>query len=413
MSDVVFNGSRTRQPVDQASIELVFEDVSVPQFPDHSEIAVKRQLSRNGQSVYFLNNVRCRRKDITYLFLVTGLGPRSYAVIEQGMISRLIEAKPDELRVFLEEAAAISKYKERRKETEQRLDKTRENLDRIDDIRGELAKQLNKLKRQAKQADKFYDIESEINRLEQTIEHTNQRHKQLEDDLEQLEIKWAETEQTLQSDQKQITELETQIATTEADLTVKQEAETLTVQTLREAEEQLQEWQLNWDHFNQRAAEPTQTAQVERARMQNLEKAVNEIETEIAKLNTVLIEAETLLTNHQETVLDLRETIQEQSTELDQHQLQIHKLNGRLASLQVELAWERAVEVVLGERLQALCVSNLNDLDLENPPPGNLAAFYKNIRLIVTPLGFLSLYLIVLSLVVLIDVFGSIFHKHG
>ncbi|WP_253181162.1 hypothetical protein, partial [Candidatus Marithrix sp. Canyon 246] len=108
-------------------------------------------MSRSGQSVYFLNNVRCRRKDITDLFLGTGLGPRSYAVIEQGMISRLIEAKPDELRVFLEEAAAISKYKERRKETEQRLDKTRENLGRIDDIRGELTKQLNKLKRQAKQ----------------------------------------------------------------------------------------------------------------------------------------------------------------------------------------------------------------------------------------------------------------------
>ncbi len=502
MSDVVFNGSRTRKPVDQASIELVFEDVNVPQFPDHSEIAVKRQLSRSGQSVYFLNNVRCRRKDITDLFLGTGLGPRSYAVIEQGMISRLIEAKPDELRVFLEEAAAISKYKERRKETEQRLDKTRENLGRIDDIRGELSKQLNKLKRQAKQAEKFkelqqsekllkaqllairwhsldttvqeqqvyldeqaailetdlfslenfdathkqqreaqtiaqnsfaeqqsnfYDIESEINRLEQTIEHTNERHKQLEEDLEQIEIKWAETEQTLESDQKQITELEAQIESNEADLSVKQEAETLTVQALREAEEQLQDWQINWDKFNQRAAEPTQTAQVERARMQNLElrieenkqrlfrineeakeinikdleQAVNQIDTEIAKLNTVLTEAETLLTNHQETVLDLRETIQEQSTELDQHQLQIHKLNGRLASLetlqeaslaklqtqglddlprlaaslQVEPGWERAVEVVLGERLQALCVSNLNDLDLENPPAGNLAAF--------------------------------------
>jgi chromosome segregation protein len=508
MSDVVFNGSRTRKPVDQASIELVFADVNVAQFPENSEIAVKRQLSRSGQSVYFLNNVRCRRKDITDLFLGTGLGPRSYAVIEQGMISRLIEAKPDELRVYLEEAAAISKYKERRKETEQRIDKTRENLDRIDDIRGELNKQLNKLKRQAKQAEKFkelqqsekllkaqllairwhslditvqeqqtyldeqseildtdlaslndfdnthkqqrqaqtiaqntlsevqshfYDIETEINRLEQTIEHTNERHKQLEEDLEQIELKWSETQETLKSDQKQITELESQIETTEADLNLKQEAETLTVQALREAEEQLQDWQINWDHFNQRAAEPTQTAQVERARMQNLEQrieenkqrlfrineeakdinikdleqAVTELDTEIAKLNTDLIEAETLLSNHQETVLNLRETIQEQSTELDQHKLQIHKLNGRLSSLetlqeasfgkaelndwlqaqgldelprlaeslQVEPGWERAVEVVLGERLQALCVSNLNDLDLENPPPGNLAAF--------------------------------------
>ena len=116
MSDVIFNGSRTRKAIDQASIELVFEEVNVPQYPEHSEIAVKRQLSRNGQSTYFLNSVRCRRKDITDIFLGTGLGPRSYAIIEQGMISRLIEAKPDELRVFLEEAAGISKYKERRKE---------------------------------------------------------------------------------------------------------------------------------------------------------------------------------------------------------------------------------------------------------------------------------------------------------
>ena len=158
MNDVIFNGSRTRKPIEQASIELIFEQVNVPQFPQNSEIAVKRQLSRHGQSVYFLNGVRCRRKDITELFLGTGLGPRSYAIIEQGMISRLIEARPEELRVFLEEAAGISKYKERRKETEQRMHHTRENIARLDDLRHELEKQLGKLKKQAKQAEKYQEL---------------------------------------------------------------------------------------------------------------------------------------------------------------------------------------------------------------------------------------------------------------
>jgi chromosome segregation protein len=138
--------SSSHKVIDQASIELVFEDVNVPQYPEHSEIAVKRQIAKSGQSSYFLNGVRCRRKDITDLFLGTGLGPRSYAIIEQGMISRLIEAKPEELRVFLEEAAGISKYKEHRKETEQRMNQTRDNLARLDDVRTEIERHWRKKK---------------------------------------------------------------------------------------------------------------------------------------------------------------------------------------------------------------------------------------------------------------------------
>ena len=148
MSDVIFNGSGTRKPVGQASIELIFDnsDARVSgEFAAYSEISIRRKVSRDGQSQYYLNGSSCRRRDITDIFLGTGLGPRSYAIIEQGTISRLIEAKPDELRVFIEEAAGISKYKERRRETANRMARTEENLERLSDIRDELTRQLTRL----------------------------------------------------------------------------------------------------------------------------------------------------------------------------------------------------------------------------------------------------------------------------
>mgnify|MGYP000459899076 CR=1 FL=1 len=150
MTDVIFNGSTGRKPVGQASIELVFDnsDGTVKgEYASFNEISVRRMVNREAQSTYFLNGTRCRRKDITDIFLGTGLGPRSYAIIEQGMISRLIEAKPEELRVYIEEAAGISKYKARRRETENRIRRTRENLERLTDIREELERQLEALRR--------------------------------------------------------------------------------------------------------------------------------------------------------------------------------------------------------------------------------------------------------------------------
>lgn len=158
MEDVIFSGSSARKQVGQASVELVFDNSDGTlggQYAEYSEIAVRRQVSRDGQSIYFLNGSRCRRRDITDIFLGTGLGPRSYAIIEQGMISRLIEAKPEDLRVYLEEAAGISKYKERRKETETRIRHTRDNLDRLNDLREEVDKQLTRLKRQSTIAEKY------------------------------------------------------------------------------------------------------------------------------------------------------------------------------------------------------------------------------------------------------------------
>ena len=158
MDDVIFNGSSSRKPIGKAHIELLFDnsDGSLGgEYAKYAEIGIKREISRDGQSKYFLNGTRCRRRDITDIFLGTGLGPRSYAIIEQGMISRLIEAKPEELRTTLEEAAGVSKYKERRRETERRIKSTRENLERLTDIREELEKNINHLNRQAKAAERF------------------------------------------------------------------------------------------------------------------------------------------------------------------------------------------------------------------------------------------------------------------
>jgi chromosome segregation protein len=164
MADVIFSGSSARKPVGQASIELVFDNSDATlggQYAGFAEIAVRRQVNRDGQSAYYLNGTRCRRRDITDVFLGTGLGPRSYSIIEQGTISRLIEAKPEELRGYLEEAAGISLYKERRRETERRMRDTRDNLERLEDVRDEVGRQLEKLSQQAQTAERYRTLKAQ------------------------------------------------------------------------------------------------------------------------------------------------------------------------------------------------------------------------------------------------------------
>src|SRR5690606_21373147 len=164
MQDVIFNGSTNRKPAGRASVELTFDNSdgrAAGQWSQYAEIAVKRVLTRDGTSSYYINNQGVRRRDIQDIFLGTGLGPRAYAIIGQGMISRIIEARPEELRIFLEEAAGVSKYKERRRETENRLQDTRENLLRVEDILRELNANLEKLEGQAAVAQKYHALQSE------------------------------------------------------------------------------------------------------------------------------------------------------------------------------------------------------------------------------------------------------------
>lgn len=160
-TDVIFNGSSSRQPVGQATVELMFDNQDrtlAGEFAGYNEVSIRRKVTREGLSTYFLNGQKCRRRDVTDLFLGTGLGPRSYSIIEQGMISRLIESRPEELRVYIEEAAGISRYKERRRETSNRISRSRENLARLQDIREELGRQLETLKQQATAAEQYTEL---------------------------------------------------------------------------------------------------------------------------------------------------------------------------------------------------------------------------------------------------------------
>ena len=219
MSDVIFSGSNARKPVGQATVEIIFDNSDGKiggEYAGYNEVSIKRQLGRDGVSVYFLNNNRCRRKDITSLFLGTGIGPRSYSVIEQGMISRVIESKPEELRVFLEEAAGISKYKERRRETENRIKHTNENLERLSDIREELGKQLNRLERQAKAAERYKGLKTEERQIK----------------AELTALSWKDLHEQAEGHTKLITQSETnveaaiaEVRTVEADIEKEHQAQ--------------------------------------------------------------------------------------------------------------------------------------------------------------------------------------------
>lgn len=297
MTDVIFNGSGTRKPADQASVELVFGEAALEQFPDQSEISVKREIGRNAQSNYYLNGVKCRRKDIMDLFLGTGLGPRSYAIIEQGMISRMIDAKPEELRTFLEEAAGIAKYKERRKETEHKMQQTRDNLARLNEVRNELQKQLDKLQKQAKEAERY-----------QQLKHTDQLLR-----AQLLALRWLAQDTVVQEKQHFIEHHASQL---QQDLLSLNELAT-TYQQQREArthaQQQLEEVQAR--HYR--------------------------IEREITRIQQAIEHGNERHEQFQWDIEQLESNIEETQTQLNSDQEQAETLNwqaeeteGRLASLQ-------------------------------------------------------------------------------
>ena len=210
MVDVIFNGSEKRKASGQCSIELLFDNSSAKiggEYASFNEVSIKRVMTRDAQSNYYINNTKCRRKDVQDIFLGTGLGPSSYAIIEQGMVSKLVSAKPDELRTHIEEAAGVSKYRERRKETESRIKRTKENLSRVKDIKDEIARLIKRLENQAKAADKYNLLKKDKAKLELdkailfSIEAKNNRdnlQKNLDSYNRDLKIKNAECE-TIQS----------------------------------------------------------------------------------------------------------------------------------------------------------------------------------------------------------------------
>lgn len=227
MADVIFNGSTARNPVGLASVELVFDNADrrlQGEYAGYSEISIKRRVERGGESIYSLNGTKCRRRDITELFLGTGLGPRSYSIVEQGMISRLIESKPEELRVYIEEAAGISKYRERRRETSARIVKTRENLARLADIRAELERQLQHLERQSRAAQRYRELveqqrgaEARLNALQwqglaAEMEASSRTLKELETRKEEIAASQREEEASVEQCRMRNAELNTVVS---------------------------------------------------------------------------------------------------------------------------------------------------------------------------------------------------------
>lgn len=218
ITDVIFNGSSGRKPTASAAIELLFDNSDGRvggQYAAYAEIAIRREVTRDAQSTYYLNGSKCRRRDIQDVFLGTGFGPRSYSIIEQGMISQLVEAKPDELRGYLEEAAGISKYRERRRETENRIKHTAENLARLNDIREELSKQLDRLQRQAKAAERYRELKEEEGKT--TAELYTLRHIALAGELAGLTSRIQQARVELESANTEYRRIETEIDTVRAE----------------------------------------------------------------------------------------------------------------------------------------------------------------------------------------------------
>ena len=513
MTDVIFNGSGGRKPVGQASVELVFDNHDhklTGEYANFDEVSIKRKVDREAQSTYMLNGTKVRRKDITNIFLGTGLGARSYSIIEQGMVSRLIESKPEELRVFIEEAAGISKYKERRRETENRIKRTKDNLERLEDIREELGRQLAHLQRQSVAAEKyaefkqqerdttanlnglrwssldhelkenqeaikgleikiesttadqreidakieehlshnaeladvfgevqarFYSLGNDIARIEQSIEHHIERVDQQNLDLRETEEVWSQTKEELDVDLKKITQFDVQMLTVTPALEEARIAEQSSSELLAQAEQDLTQWQLDWDAFNQNAEEPRKVAEVEQSRIQQLESIVERglerrrkledenrsladgpVDDSVSEASIEVLLLEETLTSMQTknralnlSIEEHRASISKGSDDLNDIRSELQTSKGKQASLdalqqaalgqdneslnqwlgkqgldnQIRLAegikiddgWERAVEMVLGDSLQSICVEGLDNIEamLSELPQGKVA----------------------------------------
>ncbi|MBG61361.1 MAG: chromosome segregation protein SMC [Woeseiaceae bacterium] len=406
ITDVIFKGSSSRKPIGAASVELLFDNSSSTikgEYSKYNEISIRRAVSRDGVSNYYLNGVRCRRKDITGIFLGTGLGPRSYSIIEQGMISRVIEAKPEEMRIFLEEAAGISKYKERRKETSTRINRTKENLDRLLDVIEEVDKQIKHLNRQAKTAERYkkmrhderqlsanilalrirnlesekdllnklytkkeltlesevteqrkiesnienlrldqsdkndkfseiqaqyYKIGSEISRLEQSIEYTNEIQERQKRDLENAISNEEEIQSIISQDKKKITNIESSLEELTPDIERVKISETSSKESYQEADDSLKRWQSNWEAENIKNNELQKDISIESNQLENLQNRLKnlkvnekEIDEEIFSTDREAlkqeIESANIKFNESYVLLDdLKSEIEERSNEI-------------------------------------------------------------------------------------------------
>ena len=265
LTDVIFNGSNTRKPNAAASIELTFDNSDGRiggEYAAYTDIAIRREVSRDGQSSYILNGSRARRRDIQDIFLGTGFGPRSYSIIEQGMISQLVEAKPEELRAYLEEAAGISKYKERRRETQNRIRHSRENLERVNDIREELGRQLDRLQRQAQAAERYRGLKQEESLLHAQLYAL--QHKRVRVELDQAERVILERQTALEGKVAEQRSLEADIEGGRSQLSLKTE--------------EFNEVQAKYYGFGTEITRTEESLAFNRQRMQQLQEELTQVE---------------------------------------------------------------------------------------------------------------------------------------
>lgn len=306
MEDVIFNGSSVRKPVNRAYVELVFDnsDGSAPgSWGKFAEIAIRRELARDGGSKYFINKGRCRRKDIHDIFLGTGLGPRSYSIIEQGMVGRIVESKPEDLRVLIEEAAGISKYKERRRETGNRIRHTRDNLSRVEDILSELETQLRRLKRQVNEAERYKKLKEEQRDLDSTLKtlRWSSLHEQVNEknvELERLQTEF-EAQVSEQRDVESQIEMmrQEQVALSEALNTVQAEYYgvggeiSALEQSIEHARVTRQQQQEEFNRLAETEREAQQHLEIDQTRLEEAETAQLELEPMVEELAEAYEEA--------------------------------------------------------------------------------------------------------------------------
>ena len=288
MTDVIFNGSSTRKPVGKAAVELVFDNndgLASGNYGQFAEISVKRTLTRDATSSYAINNIKTRRRDVLDLFRGTGLGPRSYSVIEQGMVSRIVEARPEDLRMFVEEAAGTSKYKDRRRETESRIARTRENLERVADIRDELGKQLRRLKRQATSARRYKSLKVEERQINGQLQVL--RLHDLERQLTEQDRLTAQLENTLQATLASQRQTEAEIETLREQQAQAHEENNEIQQEFYRRGADISNLEQRIEHLNE-----TQRAQVEELERRNSSKIERQQQIESDGQKAILLRAE-------------------------------------------------------------------------------------------------------------------------
>ena len=362
MQDVIFNGANTRRPAPRASVELVFDNSDGQlqgAWGQYAEVAIKRQLTRQGDSTYFINNQVVRRRDITDLFLGTGVGARGYAVIEQGMISRIIEARPEELRAHIEEAAGVSKYKERRRETENRLADTREHLQRLADLQSELDRQVEKLRRQANTAQRYQELKTQIADKQNLFDYS-----QWQQALHQADSATALYQQHGNAQES----LKQQLETLEQQLQQRREQEQQQQQRVREAEMQRAGLREQWARleeqirhrrdWQQRIAREQTQAQTELQRLHNeniqqqqqLESASSELEEQQLQREEWALQA----AEHEARMPELEELTHQGERTRQNQQNELARLERELAIRQQQHQHATAAIAQLQQRRQRL-----------------------------------------------------------